>query len=153
MIRVPSEVAGLGGKSGGRLAWLAHWDGRGWPGQWFGIAYFGWALPVLLAISTIAPPWTATDEPFHMARAVSIAHGHIVGERRGGAPGEPPVSGGLSDMAIYTAFNGFARMSWLPNQPDGQLSREIMEKSEAVKWHRALVRMWFGATPQYGPVF
>jgi len=63
--------------------------------HWLGIAYAVWALPVLLAIAIIAPPWTATDEPFHMARAVSIAHGHVIGERWEAQPGAPPGSGAM----------------------------------------------------------
>lgn len=116
--------------------------------------YAIWALPLVLALAWIVPPWTNTDEPFHMLRAVSLAHGHIVGTSFDNPDTSGPAgSGGFSDNAIFEAFAGFAKMSWLEQQPNGQVTAALLKKSDAVKWHRDLGLAWFGSTAQYPPSF
>jgi len=116
--------------------------------------YAIWALPLLLVLSWVVPPWTNTDEPFHMLRAVQIAHGQIIGQRfENPDKTGPKGSGGLSDNAIFEAFAPLAKMSWLPDQPNGQVTRAMLAKSNTVKWHRDLGLAWFGATVRYPPFF
>ena len=124
------------------------------PGGSLSLLYLVWALPLLLTLACVVPPWTNTDETFHMLRGVSLAHGHIVGSRFDyDDPHGPPGSGGLSDMAIFAAFDGLARLSWLPDQPNGEVTAAILARSDAVKWQRTLVPVWFGTTAQYPPFF
>jgi hypothetical protein len=118
------------------------------------IIYAVWALPLLLTLAIVTPPWTVTDEPFHMLRAVQVAHGHIIGTRFENPDRNGPVgSGGLSDGAIFYAFAGLAKMSWLPDQPNGQVTTAMLQKSDAFKWSRQLGLAWFGSTAQYPPAF
>ena len=122
--------------------------------QAIALAYAAWALPLMLLLACNVPPWTNTDETFHMLRAVSIAHGHMLGMRfENTDPSGPPGSGGLSDIAIFQAFKPLSRLAWLPGRPDGEVTRDVLTQSEAVKWHRQMVPVWFGTTAQYPPIF
>jgi hypothetical protein len=131
-----------------------HWPVRTPRSSALAIIYAVWALPLLITLVIVTPPWTVTDEPFHMLRAVSLAHGHIIGTRFANPDRTLPVaSGGMSDGEIYAAFAGLARMSWLPDQPNGQVTAAMLRKSDAVKWSRLQWLTWFGSTAQYPPAF
>ncbi len=118
------------------------------------VAYIVWALPLALLLAWVVPPWTNTDETFHLLRAVNVAHGHMLGSRFDHiGPGLPLGSGGPSDIAILEAFKPMARLSWLPNRPNGEVTGANLKASEAIKWRRGMVPVWFGTTAQYPPLF
>jgi len=134
--------------------------GASWLGQWFrsprvALVYAAWALPLTIMLAVIVPPFTNTDEPFHMLRAVALAHLHVIGERfQGGCHNCSTGSGGASDMAVLYAFGPLAPMSWLPDQPDGQVKSALLAKSNAVTWQtNPTGNVWFGSTAQYPPAF
>ncbi len=115
--------------------------------------FLAWSLPLLLAIAVVVPPWANSDEPFHMLRAVNVAHGHVLGERlpvltAGGAI--VPVSGGPSDPAIYAAFEPLRPLAF---RPWLRLTGADLRAANAVKWHRVTAFAYFGNTAQYPPAF
>ena len=133
---------------------LPRWLGTGNAAVNFGIGYAIWALPLVMLLAWVVPPWTNTDETFHMLRAVNVAHGQVIGQRlETNGPGAPPGSGGLSDMAIFEAFAPLASLSWLPHRPNGEVTDDVLKRSEQVRWQRGMVPVWFGTTAQYPPVF
>jgi uncharacterized membrane protein len=105
-----------------------------------------WALPLLLIIAIAMPPWMNSDEPFHMLRAVNVAHGGILGVRSM----EKDWAGGPSDPAIYDAYTAINRPSW---DKDAPVTAAELADSDAVKWHREIAPAWFGNTVQYAPFF
>jgi len=134
--------------------------GMAWLGQWFrsprvAMVYAVWALPLTIMMAVIVPPFTNTDEPFHMLRAVALARAHVIGQRFDNRCEHCPAgSGGASDMAVFYAFGPLAPLSWLPNQPDGQVSASLLAKSSAVDWQaQPTGNVWFGSTAQYPPAF
>jgi hypothetical protein len=134
--------------------------GTSWLGQWFrsprfALIYAVWALPLTIMLAVMVPPFTNADEPFHMLRAVALAHFHVIGKRFDNHCHNCPTgSGGESDMAVFYAFGPLSTLSWLPNQPDGQVSASMLAASNAVGWQKdATGNVWFGSTAQYPPAF
>jgi uncharacterized membrane protein len=105
-----------------------------------------WAFPLLLMIAVAMPPWMNSDEPFHMLRAVHVAHGGILGTRSA----QKDWAGGPSDPAIYDAYGAMHRPSW---DRDAKVTQAELTASDAVKWHRETTPAWFGNTVQYAPFF
>jgi uncharacterized membrane protein len=103
-----------------------------------------WALPVLLAMAWITPPWQNPDEPLHFARAVQVAHGGLIGSRAWGT------AGGVSDGAIYHAY---APVQHAAMRPDQRLSLNDLALSGLVAWSPAAAYTSFPNTAQYPPSF
>jgi uncharacterized membrane protein len=101
-------------------------------------------LPVLLALLLITPPWQNPDEPLHMARAVQIAHGGLLGYRAW------TTSGGLSDPAIYNAYNPVRHAAMHPAE---HLSRQDLELSNSTRFSPRISYLSFPNTAQYPPFF
>ena len=101
-------------------------------------------LPVLLAIAIVTPPWQNPDEPLHMARAVQVAHGGLLGYRAW------TTAGGLSDPAIYEAYEPVRHAAMHPAE---RLSRADLAASRAVRFSATISYVSFPNTAQYPPVF
>ena len=122
-------------------------------GKFLAALFLAWSLPLLLATAIVVPPWANSDEPFHMLRAVHVAHGHLLGGRLpvlGASGAIVSVSGGQSDPAIYAAFEPVRKLAF---RPWLRLTEADLHASESVKWHRATAFAYFGNTAQYPPVF
>lgn len=123
-------------------AWLgtlaAVFGGRALP-----VLYAAWALPFLLLLAWVTPPWQNPDEPLHFARAVHVARGGFVGWRQYGT------TGGESDRQIYAAYDAVRHAAM---QPAERLSRADLARSQAVKWGQPLYTS-FPNTAQYPPFF
>jgi uncharacterized membrane protein len=108
------------------------------------LLYAAWAVPLLLALGWLTPPWQNPDEPLHMARAVQVAHGGLVGYRAW------TTSGGDSDAAIYAAYTPVQHAAM---QPAEHLSRADLAASNAVNWSPRTAYTSFPNTAQYPPWF
>ena len=106
--------------------------------------YAVWALPLLLAIAWLTPPWQNPDEPLHMARAVQIAHCGMLGYRAW------TTAGGNSDPAIYTAYKPVQHAAMQPAQ---RLSLTDLAASAAIRWSPHTSYTSFPNTAQYPPFF
>ena len=108
--------------------------------------YVIWALPLLLTLVLVMPPWQHPDEIAHFLRAAQIADGMVLGERLG------PTAGRRSDPAIIAAvlpFNG------VPGHPDVKVT-ETMYASARFHWTGKTEEIWVAKretsdflTPQY----
>lgn len=101
-------------------------------------------LPVLLTIAIVTPPWQNPDEPLHMARAVQVAHGGLLGYRAW------TTSGGLSDPAIYAAY---APVRHAAMRPLERLSPADLAASAEIHFSPAPTYVSFPNTAQYPPLF
>jgi len=108
---------------------------------WLALAYL---VPVLLTLLLVTPPWQNPDEPLHMARAVQVAHGGLLGFRRW------TTTGGMSDPAIYAAYMPVRHAAM---RPDQRLTEADMQASEAVRFSAGTSYMSFPNTAQYPPFF
>lgn len=108
------------------------------------LLYFVWALPLTLALSWLAPPWSNPDEPAHMLRVVELSAGEILAHRLG--PGQ---TGGMSDLAVMEA----AHPTEATRAPARPITPAILGASTAVRWHPALQPLSFANTAQYPPWF
>jgi uncharacterized membrane protein len=103
-----------------------------------------YVLPLVLAIAIITPPWQEPDEPFHLMRAVQIAHGGLLGTRAWGS------AGGASDAAIYRAYEPLRPIAM---HGENRLTRTALAASGAVQWQSQTSYTPFPNTAQYGPAF
>ena len=101
-------------------------------------------LPMLLTVAILTPPWQNPDEPLHMARAVQVAHGGLLGYRAW------TTTGGLSDPAIYDAYQPVRHAAMRPAE---RLSQADLAASAAVHFGRAISYISFPNTAQYPPFF
>jgi uncharacterized membrane protein len=101
-------------------------------------------LPLLLTIAVVTPPWQNPDEPLHMARAVQVAHGGVLGYRAW------TTAGGLSDPAIYDAYQPVRHVAMRPAE---RLSQADLAASAAVHFGRGTSYLSFPNTAQYPPFF
>ncbi len=108
------------------------------------VAFMLWALPLLLALAWLTPPWQNPDEPLHFARAVHVAHGGFVGYRAW------TTSGGESDRSVYTAY---AAVQHAAMRPDQRLSLEDLAESGSIGWSAETKYTSFPNTAQYPPFF
>jgi uncharacterized membrane protein len=113
-----------------------------WPSQ--ALLFLLYAVPLLLAIALITPAWQEPDEPFHLLRAVQIAHGGLLGTRAWGS------AGGDSDPAIYRAYEPVRLVAM---HGERRITRAALAASAAVRWQPSTVYTPFPNTAQYGPVF
>jgi uncharacterized membrane protein len=101
-------------------------------------------VPVLLAIAILTPAWQNPDEPFHMMRAVNVAHGGVLGSRAWGT------AGGESDRAVYDAYEPVRGVAM---HPAVRVDLARLAASGAVQWGSAVSYTPFPNTIQYGPAF
>ena len=105
--------------------------------------YFVWALPLLLTVAWLTPPWSNPDEPNQMLRITQLAQGHLIGERLG-----PSGSGGLSNKAILDAA---APLDGLRFHPERKVSLSMLAASERVPWDASPTIVGFPNTAPYPP--
>jgi uncharacterized membrane protein len=108
------------------------------------VLILAYLLPVLLVLAVVMPPWENPDEPFHMLRAVHLAHGGVLGYRAWGS------AGGASDPAIYDAYKPVIPVSMHAEQ---RVSRAALAASGAVGWRHETIYTPFPNTAQYFPAF
>jgi uncharacterized membrane protein len=113
-----------------------------WPSP--ALLFLLYAVPLLLAIALITPAWQEPDEPFHLLRAVQIAHGGLLGTRAWGS------AGGNSDPAIYRAYEPVRLVAM---HGERRITRAALAASAAVRWQSTTAYTPFPNTAQYGPVF
>jgi uncharacterized membrane protein len=110
-----------------------------WP-----LLYLAWVIPVLVAVAAATPPWQNSDEPLHMARAVQIAHGGLIGYRAW------TTSGGDSDRAIYEAYKPVQHVAM---HPDQRPTAAEIAQADQVPWSPQTQYTSFPNTAQYPPFF
>lgn len=108
------------------------------------VLLFVYFTTVLLTMSVVMPPWQNPDEPLHMARAVQVAHGGLVGFRAWGT------SGGLSDPAIYESYMKVRHAAMHPRE---RLSAADLAAAGTVMFSKTLIYVSFPNTVQYPPFF
>ena len=113
-----------------------------WPWAW--ALVLSYLVPALLAVAVMTPVWQNPDEPFHMLRAVQVAHGELVGRRAWGS------AGGNSDPAIYDAYTPVQPVAM---HPERRVTLPALVASGAVAWHSSTTYAHFPNTVQYGPAF
>jgi hypothetical protein len=81
------------------------------------VLYLAWAMPFLVALAWLMPPFQNPDEADHYLRAVQIARGEVFAFRLARPTGEsPPNSGGHSDPGIVAANTPFSHLAFKPQQ-------------------------------------
>lgn len=81
------------------------------------LLYVAWAMPFLVTLAWLTPPFQNPDEADHYLRAVQIARGEVFAFRLAGPTGEsPPNSGGHSDPGIVAANTPFSYLAFKPQQ-------------------------------------
>ena len=105
--------------------------------------YLACALPFVLILAWLSPPWSNPDEPAHMRRAVEIAHGELLGFRRGLHD-----AGGLSDPAITDANTPVDDLKF---HPERKVTLPMLSASEQARWSPVLSAQSFPNTAQYPP--
>ncbi len=105
-----------------------------------GWVFLGYAVPFIIVLSIITPPFQVADELAHLQRADEIGHGEIISERLGGT-----IDGGWIEIgATYQA---------MPFHPE--VKETIAQATEAggVRWLGSKDHINFQNTAQYGPLF
>ncbi len=72
------------------------------------ILYIAWALPLLLALVLLVPPWQHPDEFRHFLRTAHIADGSLLGHRFGSS------AGGRADPSIIASVLPFSSIPFHP---------------------------------------
>ena len=107
-----------------RLAWL----------------FLAYAVPLVIVLSIITPPFQVADELAHFQRADEIGHGEIISERLGGT-----IDGGWIEMgALYQA---------MPFHPEVKQTVAQATEAGAIRWIGPKDKINFQNTAQYGPFF
>ncbi len=109
----------------------------------FAILVLAYLVPVLGVILGVTPVWQNPDEPFHLLRAVNVAHGGVLGSRAWGT------AGGLSDRAIYDSYEPVRGVAMHPAR---RVDRAGLAASGTVRWGTVAYTP-FPNTIQYGPAF
>jgi hypothetical protein len=119
------------------------------PVAWLAALLLVYLVPFLLTLAVITPPWQNADEPFHMLRAVNVAHGGLIGRRVPGESAGFGLAGGDSDGAVYDANHPVWPVAM---HPERRISLAALAASGAVRWGHVSFTV-FQNTIQYGPVF
>ncbi len=102
---------------------------------WLFVIY---AVPLVLVLSIITPPFQVADELAHLQRADAIGHGEIFSERLGGT-----IDGGWIEMgALYRA---------MPFHPEVKETVAQATDAGGVRWIGPKDHVNFQNTAQYGP--
>jgi uncharacterized membrane protein len=105
--------------------------------------YVAWALPFLLALILLIPPWQHPDEPQHFLRTAQVADGGLVGYRWGNT------AGGRNDPAIVAAVAPF---NSVPFNPDRKVTTAMYASAGQFRWSATREEMSFPNTAYYAPV-
>ena len=113
------------------------------------LLYLAWAMPFLVTLAWLTPPFQNPDEADHYLRAVQIARGEVFAFRLAGPTGEsPPNSGGHSDPGIVAANSLF---SHLPFKPQQRVHKADYDIAGLITFGKDAV-IGFGDTAIYPPV-
>jgi hypothetical protein len=107
------------------------------------VLYLVWALPLLLTICWLMPPWSNGDEPNHMLRTVELAHGELLGQRLG-----PHDAGGMADAGILDAAAPFEPLKF---HPERKVTITMRSAGDQVRWRGSASLNSFGNTAPYPP--
>jgi len=112
------------------------------------VLYLTWAIPFLLTLSWLTPPFQNPDEVNHYLRAVQIARGELTGYRLSGPNWlNPPNAGGHSDPGVIAASDPFDHLKFNPQQQVHQ--SDFIIASSTVFGRDELIG--FGNTAVYPP--
>lgn len=104
------------------------------------LLYLAWALPLLLMLAVVTPPWQNPDEVGHMLRISQIAHGGLLAYRFGNT------AGGDADPAIFQSVDVNSVF-----QHSGQkVSLGMLARAGSVQWG-APEELAFALTAPYPP--
>jgi uncharacterized membrane protein len=106
------------------------------------ILYLAWALPLLLVVALITPPWQNPDEAAHMLRISQIAHGGLVAYRF------DSTAGGFADPAIIASA---AATSPVIFHPERKVTLGMLASAGALRWGNT-AELPFPAIAMYAPV-
>ena len=104
--------------------------------------YLAWALPVLLIVAVVMPPWQNADEPMQMLRIAQIADGGLLAHRIGNQ------SGGRTQLGIMQSV---APVGPVIQHPAKRVTLEMLAKAGLPRWG-APVPLAFSASAIYPPV-
>ncbi len=107
------------------------------------LLYLAWALPLMLAIAVVTPPWLNPDEPAHMLRISQIAHGGLLGYRIGNS------AGGVADPAIWQSMD---TMTSVIQHHEQKVSLGLLAHAGLAEWGSVTAELAFPNTAQYSPV-
>jgi uncharacterized membrane protein len=104
--------------------------------------YIAWALPLILALVLLVPPWQQPDEPEHFLRIAQVADGGLLGYRWG------TTAGGRSDPAIVAALLPF---NSIPRNRDLKVTAEMHASANRFHWSATRENTPFPHTAIYPP--
>lgn len=99
-------------------------------GGWAPLVYLVTALPTVLFLTVLTPPFQSPDEPNHFQRAVSILNGRIVAQR-GAMRGQ---AGAVIPRSVSRVSGAFMDLS---GHPEVKYTTERMRDVSAIHWDRA----------------
>ena len=108
------------------------------------VLYVVWALPLLLTICWVMPPWCNADEPNHLLRSAELAHGELLGQRLGQHD-----AGGMADAGILDAAAPFEPLKF---HPERKVTISMRSASDQVRWRGSASLISFGNTAPYPPL-
>ncbi|HVC60495.1 MAG TPA: DUF2142 domain-containing protein [Acetobacteraceae bacterium] len=106
------------------------------------VLYLAWALPLVLAVAVVTPPWQNPDEATHMLRISQIAHGGLLGYRFGhdaGGVADPAILRSL--LTVYSVFQHYHH----------KVSLGMLGNAGSVQWG-VPTQVGFAATARYPPI-
>ncbi len=106
------------------------------------IIYLAWAVPLVLVVAVVTPPWQNPDEAAHMLRISQIARGGLLAYRFAGG------AGGMADTAI---IDSAMTMSGVMFHPGHKVSLGMLAGAGAAQWAGA-AELSFPAIALYSPV-
>jgi uncharacterized membrane protein len=105
---------------------------------WLPALYLLYAIPAVIYLAVVMPPFQVTDERAHFERADQIAHGTLVSARYGGTIDE----GAARLGALYQPM-------WF--HPEVKQTLAFARQAAAVRWSGQVTKTNFQNTAQYGP--
>ncbi|MGI3899101.1 MAG: DUF2142 domain-containing protein [Janthinobacterium lividum] len=131
-----------------RLPWWKAMAGRvPQLGGWACIVYLATALPCVVFLAVLVPPFQAPDEPNHFRRIAEILNGGLVGHA---GPGIGQ-SGAVLPRSIARVADSFM---FLAGDPDKKYSADVMREALEVRWNRSEKAFTeFGNIAIYPPFF
>jgi hypothetical protein len=107
------------------------------------VLYVVWALPLLLTLVWLMPPWCNGDEPNHMLRVVELAHGELLGQRIGRND-----AGGMSDANVFVAATPFEPLKF---HPERKVTLAMRTAGDQAHWGESPSLVGFANTAPYPP--
>ena len=90
------------------------------------IVYLIWAVPLLITLCWLIPPWQTPDEPAHLMRADQVGHGEIIGSRR-----TPRLAGGVTDPDIVASAHG---LNTVAGHSDARVGTALLAQAGSLAW-------------------